>query len=164
MPDDVITPDDEQDELTPVAHDDIMKRLLDYQRLLREESPPETHAGPSRTMVDYSAMEAQALTATATAEEIVDLTEVEESEVDIEIVEVADLPEIATVEPPQTELSTSTAEGDLTERVEQLEASLDRIARMLAAVRSDFQDLAIRADERIAEIEDALAAARGSSS
>jgi hypothetical protein len=164
MPDDVITPDDEQDELTPVAHDDIMKRLLDYQRLLREESPPETHAGPSRTMVDYSAMEAQALTATATAEEIVDLTEVEESEADIEIVEVADLPEIATVEPPQTELSTSTAEGDLTERVEQLEASLDRIARMLAAVRSDFQDLAIRADERIAEIEDALAAARGSSS
>ena len=164
MPDDVITPDDEQDELTPVAHDDIMKRLLDYQRLLREESPPETHAGPSRTMVDYSAMEAQALTATATAEEIVDLTEVEESEADIEIVEVADLPEIATVEPPQTELSTSTGEGDLTERVEQLEASLDRIARMLAAVRSDFQDLAIRADERIAEIEDALAAARGSSS
>jgi hypothetical protein len=39
---------------------------------------------------------------------------------------------------------------------------VDKIATMLAAVRSDFQDLAIRADERIAEIEDALAAVRGS--
>jgi hypothetical protein len=163
MPDDVITPDDEQDELTPVVHDDIMKRLLAYQRLLREESAPETQAGPSRTMVDYSAMEAQAATATAT-DEIVDLTEIEGSEADIEIVEVEDLAEIATVEPSESEGSTSAAEGDFIERVEQLQASLDRIAGMLAAVRSDFQDLAIRADERIAEIEDILASARGSSS
>src|SRR3990170_1452445 len=92
MPDDVITPDEEHDELTPVAHDDIMKRLLDYQRLLRQEGPPETQAGPSRTMVDYSAMEAQAASATApAADEIVDLTEVEESDADVEILEVADL-------------------------------------------------------------------------
>jgi hypothetical protein len=166
MPDDVTTPDDEQDELTPVVHDDIMKRLLDYQRQLRKEGPPETPAEPSRTMVDYSAMEAQAVTATATAaEEIVDLTEIEESEADIEIVEVADLPETDTKpEPSMAEPSTSAAKSDLTERVEQLEASLDRIVGMLAAVRSDFQDLAIRADERIAEIEDALASVRGSSS
>ena len=166
MPDDVITPDEEQDELTPVAHDDIMKRLLDYQRLLRQEGPPETQAGPSRTMVDYSAMEAQAASATATAaDEIVDLTEVEESDADVEILEFAELAEgDTTLEAAKDEEEPAAEEADLTERVEQLEASLDRIAGMLAAVRSDLQDLAIRADERIAEIEDALASARGSSS
>src|SRR3990172_3822273 len=164
MPDDVITPDEEQDELTPVAHDDIMKRLLDYQRLLRQEGPPETQAGPSRTMVDHSAREAQAASATATAaDEIVDLTEVEESDADVEILEVADLAEVyTTLEAAKDEEEPAAEEADLTERVEQLEASLDRIAGMLAAVRSDLQDLAIRADERIAEIEDALASARGS--
>ena len=166
MPDDVITPDEEQDELTPVAHDDIMKRLLDYQRLLRQEGPPETQAWPSRTMVDHSAMEAQAASATATAaDEIVDLTEVEESDADVEILEFAELAEgDTTLEAAKDEEEPAAEEADLTERVEQLEASLDRIAGMLAAVRSDLQDLAIRADERIAEIEDALASARGSSS
>ena len=194
MPDDVSPPDEEQDDLAPVAHDDIMKRLLDYQRRFREENPSE----PSHPLVDYSAMEAQAALATAT-EEIVDLTEIEESEAEIEVVEVVEvdeadvLPEAAksaqaeamherdaedtapmsaetpaskAAEPVVTkaEESPPAAEGNLAERVEQLEASLDEIAMMLAAVRSDFQDLAIRADERIAEIEDALASARGSSS
>ena len=194
MPDDVSPPDEDQDDLAPVAHDDIMKRLLDYQRRFREENPSE----PSHPLVDYSAMEAQAALATAT-EEIVDLTEIEESEAEIEVVEVVEvdeadvLPEAAksaqaeamherdaedtapmsaetlasrAAEPVVTkaEESPPAAEGNLAERVEQLEASLDEIAMMLAAVRSDFQDLAIRADERIAEIEDALASARGSSS
>ena len=194
MPDDVSTPDEEQDDLAPVAHDDIMKRLLDYQRRFREENPSE----PSHPLVDYSAMEAQAALATAT-EEIVDLTEIEESAAEIEVIEVvevdeadvppeaaksaqaeamherdaedaatmsAETPASKAAEPVVTkaEESPPAAEGNLAERVEQLEASLDEIAMMLAAVRSDFQDLAIRADERIAEIEDALASARGSSS
>jgi len=171
MPDDVITPDEEQDDLTPVVHDDIMKRLLDYQRRLREDSPSE----PSHPLVDYSAMEAQAAMATAT-EEIVDLTEIEEPEAEIEVIEVVEVgeaDEVDEVEPvdanaaaaptgePTKVEEPSPAEGSLAERVEQLEASLDQIATMLAAMRSDFQDLAIRADERIAEIEDALASARG---
>ena len=67
MPDDVTTPDEEQDDLTPVAHDDIMKRLLDYQRQARESSEPQEAAEDPRAMVDYSAMEAQAAIATATA-------------------------------------------------------------------------------------------------
>ena len=194
MPDDVSPPDEDQDDLAPVAHDDIMKRLLDYQRRFREENPSE----PSHPLVDYSAMEAQAALATAT-EEIVDLTEIEESEAEIEVIEVvevdeadvppeaaksaqaeamherdaedtapmsAETPASKAAEPVVTkaEESPPAAGGNLAERVEQLEASLDEIAMMLAAVRSDFQDLAIRADERIAEIEDALASARGSSS
>ena len=194
MPDDVSPPDEEQDDLAPVAHDDIMKRLLDYQRRFREENPSE----PSHPLVDYSAMEAQAALAIAT-EEIVDLTEIEESEAEIEVIEVvevdeadvppeaaksaqaeamherdaedtapmsAETPASKAAEPVVTkaEESPPAAKGNLAERVEQLEASLDEIAMMLAAVRSDFQDLAIRADERIAEIEDALASARGSSS
>jgi len=197
MPDDVSPPDEEQDDLAPVAHDDIMKRLLDYQRRFREENPSE----PSHPLVDYSAMEAQAALATAT-EEIVDLTEIEESEDEIEVIEVVEVVEVDEADVPpeaaksaqaeamherdaedtapmsaetpaskaaepvvtKAEESPPAAEGNLAERVEQLEASLDEIAMMLAAVRSDFQDLAIRADERIAEIEDALASARGSSS
>jgi len=204
MPDDVSPPDEDQDDLAPVAHDDIMKRLLDYQRRFREENPSE----PSHPLVDYSAMEAQAALATAT-EEIVDLTEIEESEdeieesaAEIEVIEVVEVVEVDEADVPpeaaksaqaeamherdaedtapmsaetpaskaaepvvtKAEESPPAAEGNLAERVEQLEASLDEIAMMLAAVRSDFQDLAIRADERIAEIEDALASARGSSS
>ena len=210
MPDDITTPDEEQDDLTPVVHDDIMKRLLDYQRQFREGSEPQEAAEDPRAMVDYSAMEAQAAIATATAaDEVVDLTEIEEAETEIEVIEIeevatpeavqvaeaeamrkrvaqeavqvaesptaeetelepeiskAEVAELTMAEPTKVEGSTPAAEGGLAERVEQLEAALERIAMMLGAVRSDFQDLAIRADERISEIEDALAAVRGSSS
>ena len=87
----------------------------------------------------------------------------EETELEPEISK-AEVAELTMAEPTKVEGSTPAAEGGLAERVEQLEAALERIAMMLGAVRSDFQDLAIRADERISEIEDALAAVRGSSS
>jgi hypothetical protein len=217
MPDDVMTPGDDQEEAGPIVHDDIMKRLLDYQRQLREG--PDAEGAPP--LVDHSRLEAQ--TATATAEEIVDLTELEQAEpvtelVDIrepepEVVEITEPeaqvvditePQAGVVETaePEAEVATIAASMDdvaaivdalpeeaptskeeaeptpategagiappagdqqLAERVERLEASFEKIATMLAAVRSDFQDLAIRADERIAQIEDALAEVRGSS-
>jgi hypothetical protein len=176
MSDDTTMTDDEST-AAPVVHDDIMKRLLDYQRSLREGAEAEP-AETARPMVDYSAIEAQAAAATAT-EEIVDLTEIEDAQSEIEVIEVVDVeeeittPEIAKIAEPEPEpdefdapeaapieAEAARAGADLAERVDELEASVDKIAPMLAAVRSDFQDLAIRADERIAEIEDELAAVR----
>jgi len=183
MSDDTTMTDDEST-AAPVVHDDIMKRLLDYQRSLREGAETEP-AETARPMVDHSAIEAQAAAATAT-EEIVDLTEIEDAQSEIEVIEVVDVeeeittPEIAKIaeaeaeaepepEPDEAdapeaapiEAEAAPAGADLADRVDELEASVDKIATMLAAVRSDFQDLAIRADERIAEIEDELAAVRG---
>jgi len=183
MSDDTTMTDDEST-AAPVVHDDIMKRLLDYQRSLREgaEAEPAEPAETARPMVDYSAIEAQSEAATAT-EEILDLTEIEDAESEIEVIEMVDVEEelttseigkIAEPEPepepdeadaPEAapiEAEAAPAGADLADRVDELEASVDKIATMLGAVRSDFQDLAIRADERIAEIEDALAAVRGS--
>jgi hypothetical protein len=182
------------------VHDDIMKRLLDYQRQLREGES----AGSER---------APAAVATATVtEDVVDLTRVVEPEAVIELpdvvgsqpaessvedetaqaevragdeiarpgaitvageeaapqtdskaeLEAEDIGE-AKVEEPAEALAVS-SDADLQARVEKLEASLETIGTMLAAVRSDFQDLAIRADERIAELEEVLASVRGSSS
>jgi len=70
----------------PVTHDDIMKRLLDYQRQLREGAS--THGSPEslQPTMDHAATEAKTATATVT-EEVVDLTRVEDDEPD-EVIEI----------------------------------------------------------------------------
>lgn len=173
MPDDVMTPDEDQDELTPVVHDDIMKRLLDYQRQLRERGEAHIPALETTSLADLTTVEAQAATATATTDDVLDLTQVDEPQAEVEIVELPEIEEtkLEIVEEPgedsieepvgEAETSSSTADPDLAARVERLESSIERIGTMLASVRSDFQDLTIRADERIAEIEEVLAEALG---
>lgn len=165
MPEDPIATGDDADE-APVVHDDIVKRLRDYQRRLRGEGTSEA------PLVEDDEMPARAATATAT-EDLVDLTEIEESEVEIvepavvepsepEPTDVVVLDAPAEAGPPEEVAAATAGDRDLRERLELIEGSLERIASMLAAVRQDFQNLSIRVDERIAEIEGALAAARGS--
>jgi hypothetical protein len=163
MPEDPIATGEDADE-APVVHDDIMKRLLDYQRRLRDGSG-------SDGLVEQGEMQA-ARTGTVTAtEDLVDLTEIEEPEVEVvepSVVEPSE-PEPTDVvllegpvEAEPAEVVAAAGDEDLRERLDRIAGSLARIASMLAAVRQDFQDLAVQADERIAEIEDALAAARRS--
>ena len=64
MPEELTTQDpptdDESDETaTPLVHDDIMKRLLDYQRNLREGATPDEAATPQPGLIDYAALETE---------------------------------------------------------------------------------------------------------
>ncbi|GIV00579.1 MAG: hypothetical protein KatS3mg014_2194 [Actinomycetota bacterium] len=182
----------------PIAHDDIMRRLLEYQRQLREGVPP-SEAARAVAESDPSALRAGPAAETATAsaaEPVVDLTRAEaeleaegattEPEVpeaaarveteapaaaEAESVSAAEpsagpaAPPSPTVEPgppaePSAVWAVPTADPGLTARVERLERTLDEIATQVSDLRQRFQDLAIAADERLAELERTLARAR----
>jgi hypothetical protein len=217
-----------------IAHDDIVKRLLDYQRQLREGAPEELAPGPTTTItaespadevVDLTAAEADddsdtitldelatagatsaetattdaidaAATATdlgnepsqtraddeasadvivlrpegSTAEELAEdteamtavdasadedlatvMTEIAEAEAaapsdaTASTINATAAPEVATIPP---------AEAD---RIARYERSVEDLAERFATLRSSFQDMAIAADERLAEIEELLA-------
>ncbi len=187
MPEDLTTEDptteEAKDEESPgIVHDDIMKRLLDYQRNLREGASPDEAAEPA--VANHVAHD----TAESAADRLIDLVAAEaerdvaqeaelESMVEPEAMEVDEIAAVQFEEaiapaetiPPEEiektggESSTSSrvAKAELEERMANLERSFDGIATMLAALRQSFQDMAISADERLAEIEDKLAEARG---
>lgn len=186
MPEDLTTEDptteEAKDEESPgIVHDDIMKRLLDYQRNLREGATPDEAAEPA--VANHVAHD----TAESAADRLIDLVAAEaerevaqEADFESMVEPAAEVDEIAAVQieepiaPAETipteeietmrnESSTSSrvAKAELEERMANLERSFDGIATMLAALRQSFQDMAIAADERLAEIEDKLAEARG---
>jgi len=220
-----------------IAHDDIVKRLLDYQRQLREGAPEELAAAATTT-----------ITAESAADEVVDLTTVEadddadtitldepatagatsvetattdatgavatgtdvmsetsepgaddEASADVivlrpegspterdaqdtavmtavdasadedvatamtELAEreaAAPIDATASATTPETTVAApevAASDPDDAERIARYERSLEDLAERFATLRSSFQDMAIAADERLAEIEELLA-------
>lgn len=181
-------PDEEQVPEDPEAgHDDIMKRLVDYQKQLREGVEPTEAAavawhreprdpGPTE-QPEQPALPAQP----AEPEEPVsswrepDFVDVSSPEVQTEA-EVpserrdesfdqpsSDRVEILTSEeaeatparpwehPPASDPETS--KTGVTDRLAQLEGTLDRLSTLLGDLRENFQGMAVTADERLAAIE-----------
>ena len=235
MPDDVHT-DDEIDatneaETSEIVHDDIVKRLLDYQRQLREGLDARGAATATATTAT--------ITASTATDELVDLTAAEESaasrnesadergaagavehpgagddagdavsggagfgtredavagdvsadvivlhpvtpgdetvpEVTSEDAVTAAEGEASTGAWPGTEGSASAAlagasanepddgTDEAADRVLELERSLETLAARFDSLRSSFQDMAIAADVRLAEIEELITAVRRS--
>lgn len=144
------------DEAHAIAHDDIMKRLLAYQRQLRGGLEGSSWTGP------VEAREAPPV-ATAT-EELVDVGAAES-----EMATPAPAPApgplpagpaAAEPEPWQGPTPAEAPSGGLEARVAELEATLAQLDAMLGDLRRRFQELAVAADEKIASIRDAAARAR----
>jgi hypothetical protein len=172
--------DAEQEEAqSEIVHDDIVKRLLEYQRQLREgmaadaaaeTAEPGTTKTDTELVVDLTEAEA-AVEARETAEE--PIAEIAEPEAELEIAEpeaeapeptpeigepTASEPTASAPEPePAGEPAEASPSADLEARVAELEASLGRVTQILGELRGSFQEMAIAADERLAELEALLA-------
>ncbi|MGZ8600180.1 MAG: hypothetical protein ACXWX6_08240 [Actinomycetota bacterium] len=183
-------PDDESDERWTnaepepegpgAAHDDIMKRLVNYQRSLREgASPEEAAAAVGRGSVErYPAGEpstvmGELVDVAADAEPEVAIAPEPEQEAHPEAnVEAEPAPQAAATEAevqaeepePEPAASSATAIGetrsDLEARLASLEDKLDRLGSKIGEVRQGFQEMAIAADERLAALEEELDEAR----
>jgi hypothetical protein len=172
MPDEMNLDEDakETEATPPLVHDDIMHRLLDYQRQLREGVTPEQAAerAASPVLVDYSALDAPTVVTEQTETiEVLDLDAVDEV-VDEAAEEPAnDVPETwsdasfpSGASPTQPMPAAADASGDLALRLAKLEDTLESIATSIGELREQFQNMAIAADERLAGIEAMLADAR----
>lgn len=157
------TNDEPAPEEPTAAHDDIMKRLLDYQRSLREGASPEEAAEAIRGGMAERREPGETTVAT---EELVELgtTEPEvQLEPESELEAPSSEPEAAVelgpepMEPqPEPPPPTAAPESELQARLSALEGKLDLIGSKIVEVRRSFQDLAIAADERLAALEDEL--------
>jgi hypothetical protein len=182
-------PDDESDEQwsgevtdpedPTVAHDDIMKRLLDYQRSLRgdEEAAelPEDDAG-AEVVSEPEAVESESEVAFSTEGEpvgqVVDLSVPEpattrstdvgssqqlgaepEPSLDVE-----PAPEPTSAAAPASEAVDPLAapRADLEAHARRLEERLVRLSGKVAALRQSFQEMAIAADERLAAMKEEI--------
>lgn len=208
----------------PIAHEDIMQRLLEYQRKLREGlSPREAAQAVAEAVAGEGASptgqieqaeqgtepQAEPVITATQPEPVVDLTaaeaELEErtareagsadrepSAGEVAVAEpAAEAPPGPTAETPsepaaeasgavasaeRTEAAapaapaagsvwavpTPSREPDLAARVEQLERTLASVSQQVSELRQRFQDMAIAADERLAELERTLSRARRS--
>ena len=183
-------PDEEQVPEDPDAgHDDIMKRLVDYQKQLREGVEPTEaaavawHREPRGSAQTEPPEQPAQLEDPAPAEEpstswrepdFVDVSSPEpevqaEAEVPSERPEESfDQPSSERVEiltsdeaeatparpwehPPASDPETS--KTGVTDRLAQLEGTLDRLSTLLGDLRENFQGMAVTADERLAAIE-----------
>lgn len=180
MPDEITSGTEPEAESPSVVHDDIMKRLLDYQRHLREGTSPAVAAEAAtaeRPLIDYAAAEAVG-TQTETVT-VVDITAAE-AEIEADTAPIAEteleteISSLEAAEAAEPEDAPSAAEqiwseaapaavGDLAARVTELERTLARVATMIGELRGSFQDMAVASDERLAAIEDELAGIGGGS-
>ena len=169
-----------------IAHEDIMKRLLEYQRQLRDGVPAAEAAEQAGTgsitvmqteevqVVDLTAAEAELeqaeetaeaeeiVTAEATAAEIVEADAEPEPESDAETTS-EPVAEVWASSPAAGEdAKSSEAQADLADRIAALEDVLARVAEMVSELRDRFQDMAIASDEHLASIERTLAAVAAS--
>lgn len=173
----------------PIAYDDVMQRLLEYQRHLREGlSPREAAQAVAEAVASAGGSPSEPEPAvepvvTATEHELlVDLTEAE-AELEARTVQEAVMAEAgekgevvtgeaeaeggAPAEEVAVEAGASvwatpepTPDAELTARVEQLERTLAAVSQQVGELRQRFQDMAIAADERLAELERTLSRAR----
>jgi len=172
MPDEMnLDGDTEETEATPpLVHDDIMHRLLDYQRQLREGVTPEEAAerAASPVLVDDSTLDAPSVVTEQTdTVEVIDLDAVdavveERAEEPSEDVSPAwSTPSIGSEPAPmQPQPAVAHMSDDLALRLAKLEDTLTNIATSTGELREQFQNMAIAADERLAAIESMLADAR----
>lgn len=179
MPDDMSAGTDEEQaaeaEAPTIPHDDIVQRLLEHQRQLREGADP-AEAGEIAARSPAAVAVAQDVEPeTGDDTIVVDLTEAESDielaeaveQVDPEITQAAALGGMASIDAsappvsvwaePVTEVMAAEAAA-LSDRVAEVEATLQRVARMIGDLRAQLQEMAIEADEHLAAIEDALAA------
>jgi fused signal recognition particle receptor len=180
------TEEDPQAEPAEGGHDDIMKRLLEYQRSLRGGASPEEAAEAMTRGVGDPAL----LEASEAAASLADLlsTEVVPGEEGVLEAEPATEPEVAESEVAEPELEAIEEPGadmeaaeepvveasevaealealgesrsELEGRVGALEGKLEGLAAKIAELRRSFQDMAIAADERLASIADEVEQAR----
>jgi hypothetical protein len=154
---------EETEATPPLVHDDIMHRLLDYQRQLREGQTPEQAAehAASPVLVDYSALDAPPVLEQAETVEVIDLAAVEEPAEERAEEPAEAFPEewsISSSTPPMEPTpDAAVASGDLALRLAKLEDTLANIATSIGDLREQFQNMAIAADERLAAIESMLA-------
>jgi hypothetical protein len=162
MPEETTTETPPETEGPAIEHDDLMQRLLRYQRQLRGDKllPPTAEvAEQERPLIDYAAAEAPSATEAETL--MVDLTD---AEAELEAATVAETPtqEPVPATPEPEHISAELALADQSARIAELEATLTRITQMVSDLRKRFQDLAISADERLSGLEEALAEVRRS--
>lgn len=176
MPDDVPEPEvewpaeDLPAEAAETAHDDIMKRLLDYQRSLREGASPEEAAeAMKRGIGDQSLLEAS-----SAAESLAELLstevmpdEIPESEVEAEpTLEAEAVPEVEALEEPEPEIEApEEPEPEIEAAVEMFEPTVESPPEAVAedALEATREPVLEQAEESPAA-EDDLVVATGSRS
>jgi hypothetical protein len=140
------TQDDQHEEAPQIVHDDIVRRLLQYQAQLREgikagKTEPVAPAA-SLDLIDHSALETPE---PAQIEEVVDIAAVESATENGLVVTI-----------PESQaaggLPISGAREDLDARVTRLESAIAQIASSLADLRIQAQDSAMLVDDRLAEV------------
>lgn len=162
MPDEMSMSEDaeEIEAIPPIVHDDIMQRLLDYQRQLREGLTPEQAAQPAMApaLVDHAALESSAPMATQTETvEVIDLAAVEAAiEEPVEVIKVVEVVDTAEAEPSERiETETERAMADAISRVWATASIVSEPIPMptsAAAAADASTDLAAR----LAKLEDTL--------
>jgi hypothetical protein len=155
VPDEGWTAEDSESAAPEVAHDDIMKRLLDYQRSLREGASP-TEAAEAAWQPSAPPDEVSAQVEPSPEPEPERRAELEvEAPAPREPEPPAAAPGLVTILEPLPPVSDVTR-ADLEERLASVEERLSRLRSRLAELRQSFQDMAIDADERLAQIEEEL--------
>jgi hypothetical protein len=178
-------PDDESDEQwsgeatdpedPTVAHDDIMKRLLDYQRSLRgdEEEPLEIpDPAPEVAEVNEVAPEPEAVPpsldepvgqefdfpgAQSAAVPSLDVEPAPETEPEPAVELPAVLEPVAGVDPAPPALGPlAGSREELEARVHRLEERLERLGARVVSLRRSFQEMAIAADDDLAAMKDEI--------
>src|SRR3990170_5499322 len=118
MPEETTTEAPPETEAPAIEHDDIMQRLLRYQRQLRGDEvlpPPAEVAEQERPLIDYAAAEAPSATEAETPL-MVDLTD---AEAELEAAAVPEAPAPAVPEPEH--ISVEPALADQSARIAELE-------------------------------------------
>lgn len=172
MPDEDGAGTAEHSEGSAMVHDDIMQRILEYQRQLREGDPPPppVETMPDRPSVDFAAAEAVAPKASEEDDDVVDLTTAEATaaaatETNEEPVQRDPLRARARAAAVWAvpDAAAENAPVDMARRVAELEAVLGQVSEAIAELRQRFQELALSSDERLADLEGMVARARRAS-
>ena len=167
-------PEDQSDERWPeevtatedpsAAHDGIMKRLLNYQRSLREGASPAEAAEAAEVAEIEETAEIEEVEETAEAEQVVEVKPTPEGPTeeqrDLSAAEPGSEATADVVPEPVLEASEAGSKAELEERVQRLEERLERLGSKVGALRQSFQDMAIAADERLAAMEDEIGQVR----
>ncbi len=151
MPEDLRTEEELAEEVRPPAHDDIMKRLLEYQRQLREGLAAEQEA-PAPISSDYVALEGR----TAIATERGTLVDIGAVEVQAAAAVAEEVWSDVVVVPEAGEESAAASTSALQARVAELEDTIAKLSRFLAELRRQSQDAAIAVDDAFAAIDQLL--------
>jgi hypothetical protein len=178
VPDEGWTTDEEPDsEAASVPHDDIMKRLLDYQRTLREGASPEEAAEavrveappteaplePAPEVSEEPAIEADISEAVAAAPPAAEPAVEEHPEEEPETGGSLDRhePELTVAErSPGDTVAEGGPKAGLEARIARLEGKLEDLGSRVGELRQSFQDMAIAADERLAAMEQEIGEAQ----